>query len=190
LVRGPHRESANQNRFPSNAVRASLMVRFIRSTWPLSGTRSVGALLSACSRKGRRRYSEPIRGAPGARRCGQAADRQWGREPETRTPPNTPPRRRLGARTPRKAREGRRGRSPTPCARDMRAWRVPETVRRIFTRWWGSLAFFLSRCPELLVCLLPVNFRKCCFDGFKKIFPVQRLESHILVANLELHVLD
>src|SRR5882757_9786289 len=37
--------------------------------------------------EGNWRYGEPIRdtGAPGARRCGQAADRQWGREPEPGT---------------------------------------------------------------------------------------------------------
>jgi hypothetical protein len=34
--------------------------------------------------KGRRRYGEPIRTrAPGARRCGQAADRQWAESPSS-----------------------------------------------------------------------------------------------------------
>src|SRR5258708_3629354 len=48
----------------------------------------------------------------------------------------------------------------------------------------------LPRSAELLVRLIPINSRKDLLDGIEKVFPVQRLERHVLVANVELHLLN
>src|SRR6516162_9007536 len=60
------------------------MVRFMRSTCPLSGMMALVPLCPAAL-FGEKSYGEPIwdTGAPGARRCGQAANRPWVENPSS-----------------------------------------------------------------------------------------------------------
>lgn len=45
-------------------------------------------------------------------------------------------------------------------------------------------------CPELFVCLIPINARECLFDRLKNIVPIQGLEGHVLESHLQFHHLN
>ena len=65
-----------------------------------------------------------------------------------------------------------------------------EALEAGFGQRGPQLPLLLAGRPKLVICLFPIEVRKGFIDGLKEVCLVQRLEGYVLIANIELHLLN